>query len=107
MFHLEFKRKVLKCLKSKEYDIVIMEGFLSFFDPLLTSICDVRIHIKCSMEVAAERRLRTQNFSPQRYAAVVWPNYLEYEKVSFFLLLFFLSLFLRKSNDMICSVVLH
>ena len=83
--HLEFKSCVLQTLRSKEFHVVIMEGFLSFFDPLLAAICDVRLHVKCDKEVCAERRLKSQNFSPARYTKQVWPCYLMYEdKISRF-----------------------
>jgi len=78
--HLELYRALKKHIDSGEFDIIILEGFMAFFDPSLTALFDVRFWIELDLATASSRRLQTQGMPVSYYEEVVWKNHLSYKK---------------------------
>lgn len=68
------------------YDMVFLEGFVCMADESVRDLVKLCIGLKCSKEVAKERRLKRdaqlKDFaaSEDYFETYVWPAHLEYEK---------------------------
>lgn len=69
--HLEFKRHVFAALAGKRPSVLIFEGFMAFFDPLLAAICSHRFMINVTRATARQRRFETQGMPFEVYDAEV------------------------------------
>ncbi len=80
--HMRLRNKIIEQLESMPSNsVLIIEGFMTYFDPFLPSISNVNIWIDASdPQLLAERRQQTgQNFlGVEWYKSVVWPNHLKY-----------------------------
>lgn len=64
--------------------LVVFEGFMLFYDPLLVSLFDRQIWLELTYEVAHARRMATTAMPQAHYDNSLWPNYCCYKDVSVF-----------------------
>jgi hypothetical protein len=76
--HLEFKARILQVLQQKAVDILILEGYMLYFDLAVFVLCDHKYLLNVPKDVARERRWNSQQFPRDLYDTQVWPNHLRY-----------------------------
>lgn len=50
------------CFKDKVKKIILIEGYILFYDELISNLCDVKIKIEVDYDTAKARRINTKNF---------------------------------------------
>lgn len=63
---------------SKEYEVVIAEGFLISYDPRIRNLINKYIHIHMSKEVFLQRRMNDFKRNNEWYANHVWNSFMKY-----------------------------
>ena len=67
-----------------EQRLVVFEGFMLFYDPLLVHLFDRQIWLELTYEVAHARRMATTPMPQSHYDNALWPNYCSYKDISVF-----------------------
>ncbi len=66
--------------QKRNYDLIIVEGLLAFYDPELAAMLDLTVLIKISQETFMERRKKENRWGkePDWYLDHVWESYLKF-----------------------------
>ena len=67
-----------------EHRLVVFEGFMLFYDPLLVQLFDTQIWLELTYEVAHARRMATTPMPQSHYDNGLWPNYCAYKDIGVF-----------------------
>ena len=62
--------------------LVVLEGFMLYFDPVLVELMDLRLWLELTYTVAKERRMSTTPMPHEQYDKCLWPNYCCYKDIS-------------------------
>ena len=54
--------------------LIVLEGFMGFWDTLLVQLMDACVWLEIPYEVAIDRRMRTTPMPKQHYNGALWPN---------------------------------
>ena len=63
--------------------LIVLEGFMGFWDTLLVQLMDACVWLEIPYEVAIDRRMRTTPMPKQHYNGALWPNYERYRELVF------------------------
>lgn len=78
--HFSLCSRLHEAIYTNEADVIILEGFMAFFDIPVAGMCDIKFWIDIDAVTASSRRAdREFNWmSKTRYLKEVWPNHLKY-----------------------------
>ncbi len=65
----------------KKVDLVLIEGFMLYHDPVIVSLMDVCVWLEVGKETAMKRRLANNRTTKEYYENCIWPNYEKYCKL--------------------------
>lgn len=83
---MDFRRFEKAILEAREnYDVVIAEGILVFYDPAINALFDERILMEIDRETFLERRSKEVRWGrePRWYLEYVWESYLRWGKIGY------------------------
>jgi uridine kinase len=78
--HWKLRQSFFQAINHSVADVIILEGFMAYFDPCVASACHLRFWISLDVETAATRReCRPRGRMPKdMYYSYVWPNHVTY-----------------------------
>ena len=62
--------------------LVILEGFMLYYDPLLVALLDLQLWLELPYVEAKHRRMTTSTMHNPQYEMCLWPNYVAFKDIS-------------------------
>merc|ERR1711879_690493 len=63
------------------HTLIVVEGFMLFWDPLLVDVFDICVWLDLDYEEAFRRRMATTPMPHEHYNKSLWPNYQRYRSL--------------------------